>query len=54
MPYQIKKINGNKYQVKNVKSGEIHAKGTSKSKAQRQVRLLNMIDGGYKPGMRNV
>jgi hypothetical protein len=53
MPYGMFKLNGNKYEVKNVKSGEIHAKGTTKAKAERQMRLLNAIDNGYKPGRRN-
>ena len=47
------KLNGNKYEVKNVKTGDVLAKGTTKDKAKKQIRLLNAIDHGYKPGMRN-
>jgi hypothetical protein len=54
MPYGAFKLNGNKYEVKNVKTGEISAKGTTKSKADSQIRLLNQIEKGFKPGRRNV
>lgn len=53
MPYGAFKLNGNNYQVKNVKTGEISAKSTTKAKAESQVRLLNSIDNGFKPGRRN-
>lgn len=53
MPYGAFKLNGNKYEVKNVKTGEIHAKGTTKEKAEKQMRLLRAIEHGYKPGRRN-
>ena len=53
MPYGAFKLNGNNYQVKNVKTGEISAKGTTKAKAERQMRLLNQIENGFKPGRRN-
>jgi hypothetical protein len=53
MPEKMFKLNGNKYMVKNVETGQIHAKGTTKAKAERQMSLLNAIDRGYKPGRRN-
>jgi hypothetical protein len=53
MPEKMFKLNGNKYQVKNVATGQVHSKGTTKAKAERQMRLLNAIDHGYKPGRRN-
>jgi len=40
MPYEIKK-KGTKYQVKNKQTGEVKAKGTTKAKAEAQVRLLD-------------
>ena len=43
MPYKINKIAGG-YQVKNLESGRILAKKTTKSKAEAQIRLLNLID----------
>lgn len=44
MPYRITKLNNNKFQVKNTKTKKITAKGTCKSCAEKQVRLLNKID----------
>tara|TARA_B100000700_G_C15008025_1_gene839555 strand:- start:502 stop:648 length:147 start_codon:yes stop_codon:yes gene_type:complete len=44
MPYKITKLKNNKYQVKNLVSKKIVAKQTTKSKAEKQVKLLNMID----------
>lgn len=44
MPFEIKKI-GNKFRVINSKTGYIHAKGTTKRKAEAQVRLLHTITG---------
>lgn len=41
MPYRAIKIRGmNKYKVINSKTGKIHAKGTTKKKAQAQLRIL--------------
>jgi len=45
MPYEIKRLSNGKYQVKNKKTGKIIAKGTTKIKAEKQVRLLEMIEG---------
>lgn len=44
MPYQIKKLSNGKYQVKNIDTGQIKAKGTTKKKAEAQVKYLHMID----------
>lgn len=45
MPYAIRKIpNTNLYTVKNQNNGYIHAKGTTKKKAEAQVRLLSLIE----------
>ena len=43
MPYQIKKI-GNYYQVKNKDTGQIKEKRTTKIKAMKKIKFLNMID----------
>lgn len=47
MPAKIKKKKGGKYQVSTPNS--VHAKGTTKKKAEAQQRLLNAIDHGWKP-----
>lgn len=44
MPYEIKKV-GKKFQVINSDNGYIHSKGTTKKKAEAQVRLLHSITG---------
>ena len=45
MPYAVRK-NRNKpsYKVVNIDNGYIHAKATTKPKAEAQVRLLNQIE----------
>ena len=43
MPYSIRKIGKNKYQVYNTATGEVHSKGTSKKKAEGQFRLLQGV-----------
>lgn len=43
MPYKITKLKNNLYQVKNTKTGDILAKGTTKNKAEKQIKLLNII-----------
>jgi hypothetical protein len=53
MPYIIRKVrNQNLYSVKNIETGEVHSKGTSKENALKQVRLLQAIDHGFKPTIR--
>jgi hypothetical protein len=42
MPYVIRKLRNQPfYQVKNIATGEIYAKHTTKAKAEAQVRLLH-------------
>jgi hypothetical protein len=48
MPYKIIK-KGTKFTVKNMATGKITAKKTSKPNAEAQVRLLQAIEHGYKP-----
>lgn len=43
MPYKITKIKGG-YRVKNRSTGRVVAKKTTKTKASKQVKLLNSID----------
>jgi len=43
MPYSIRKIGKNKYQVYNTATGELHSKGTTKKKAEGQFRLLQGV-----------
>jgi len=49
MPLTITHLKNGKYQVKNNTTGKIHSKGTTKKKADKQVRLLNWIDTNVKP-----
>lgn len=44
MPYVVKK-NGRAYEVVNSETGEVHAKHTTKKKADAQVRLLEEQEG---------
>jgi hypothetical protein len=46
MPAKIIK-KGSKYEVKTPNA--VHAKGTTKAKAESQQRLLNAIDHGWEP-----
>lgn len=46
MPATIKKVKGG-YQVRT--PNQVHAKKTSKKKAEAQQRLLNAIDHGFVP-----
>ncbi len=48
MPYKIiKKANG-RYKVKNLHSGKLVAKNTTKIKAQKQIKLLHYLDSKKK------
>jgi len=47
MPYKTRKVDG--HQVKNVETGRVHAKNTSKAKAQAQTNLLRGVEHGWKP-----
>ena len=42
----IKLRDKNLYKVINVKTGEVHAKGTTRKKAEAQIRLLNQLVEG--------
>jgi hypothetical protein len=44
MPYKITKLKGNKYRVTNTTTKKVHAKKSTKTNAEKQVRLLSMID----------
>jgi hypothetical protein len=45
MPYKIRKLrNKDLYQVKNIKTNEIHSKHSTLNDAKNQVRLLNRIE----------
>lgn len=50
MPAKARKLKSGKYRVKTPNA--IHAKATTKAKAEAQVRLLNAIDHGWKPTKR--
>lgn len=47
MPAKVSKAKGGGYRV--VTPNAVHAKHTTKEKAQAQQRLLNAIDHGYRP-----
>ena len=48
MPYTIRKVRNQEcYCVKNTETGRIHAKCTTRQKAERQVRLLESIESGH-------
>ena len=49
MPWIIKKLGKNLYQVRQGATGFISAKGTTKEKAEAQVRLLKERDAKGKP-----
>lgn len=49
MPYKAKKLNG-EYSVVNTETGKVHAKRTTKTKAEKQLRLLRGVEKGtFKP-----
>lgn len=52
MPEKISKTSSGKYRVTGPHG--VHAKGTTKAKAEAQVRLLNAIDHGYDPDAHKV
>lgn len=47
MPAKISRVKGDGYKV--TTPNGTHAKGTTKAKAEKQARLLNAIDHGWKP-----
>lgn len=47
MPFVIRKVrNQNCWQVKNVDTGKVYAKCTTRTKAESQLRLLHMVTRG--------
>ena len=44
MPYEIKAVSGNGYEVINSDTKEVKAKHATKEDAERQVRLLHAIE----------
>ena len=52
MPYEIKHISSNKFQVINRINGKIHSRGTTLEKAEAQIRLMEYMDAKkkYKTG----
>jgi len=47
MPYAIRH-NSKGWGVQNTETGEWHSRDTSRTKAKKQLRLLNAIEHGYK------
>lgn len=47
MPYEKKKVDG--YQVRNKDTGKVHAKHTTKAKAEAQIRLMHGVEHGMQP-----
>lgn len=48
MPYEIKPVDGDGFNVVNSETGEVKANHTSKENAERQVRLLHELEKGVK------
>lgn len=49
MPYQIRKVKGKEcYEVKNKQTKKVHAKCSTKVNAEKQMRLLYMVDAKMK------
>ena len=46
MPYRIEPNGDGTYKVVNALTGAVHAKRTSRRKAERQVRLMHAVDNG--------
>lgn len=45
MPFKIRKVKNKEcYQVKNVKTGVVHSKCSTKMNAEKQVKLLYMME----------
>ena len=47
MPAKVQKTKGGEYRV--TTPNAVHAKGTTKEKAEAQKRLLNAVEHGWKP-----
>lgn len=49
MPYKITKSKRTGlYRVTNIATGQVHAHGTTRAKAESQLRLLESLEGRYK------
>lgn len=44
MPFMIERLSNGKYMVFNEKTGHIFSKGTTKKRAESQVKFLHMVD----------
>lgn len=49
MPYEIVRHAKDDYSVVNAETGKVHAKHTSRAKAEAQVRLLRGVEHGMVP-----
>lgn len=49
MPYELEKASARCWIVKNVETGKVHAKCTTKTKAQKQLALLRGVEHGWTP-----
>jgi len=50
MPIKIRKVRGKEcFQVKDIKTGKVHAKCSTRVKAEAQAKLLRAIDHGFVP-----
>ena len=49
MPYAIRPAGDGRFEVVNTATGKVHARHTSRVKAERQVRLLHAVEHGFKP-----
>ena len=45
MPYKIVKLKSGKVKVVNKQTGQVKAKGTTLTKAKKQIKLLNYLEG---------
>jgi len=48
VPYEIRRKDG-AYEVVNAATGAVHARHTSREKAEWQIRLLRGVERGWKP-----
>lgn len=46
MPYRIEPNGDGTYKVVNAITGKVHAKRTSKERAEKQIRLMEAVDHG--------
>lgn len=50
MPVKITKTSGGKFKVST--PNQVHAKATTRDKAESQKRLINAVEHGWKPGVK--